>query len=456
MIFFSDRVDGLGERLKAMLNAMVLAKSCGGEFCFHWSQRPQQAVQGRPIAPVEEVFSADFVEKYFVGANFCKDKETHNLFSCAEKISTGNHKSIEKNIILVTQQSLLGQARVLVEKWGHEIRYPEAFSDIQFSPPLEIARDAASAFTFDSDFAAVHLRAGDIIFGKYRYSDLFSGKVVALPLVEKIIENVIATGKKVIIFGQDYASIRYLQEKYGVISASDLVQPFGFSEIQKEVFEICLMSRCKNIFAGSSGFSNLASWIGNSNIRSPYKVFSSEESVSITLEFLKSRRLLKAIPALQISFACRAACLIADQSVPTVEPFITLMDTAIEFDPENDFYSFVKACSLYKINKPDAAETLLFSLFAAKRVNHKPIAYVLKNSLNNRTFRKKSDLHSVITSMAINGFPMAALCVAISNNAVRQTSQSQLFLEIAERECPPARQAVVHNVINAFQLHKMN
>jgi hypothetical protein len=145
------------------------------------------------------------------------------------------------------------------------------------------------------------------------------------------------------------------------------------------------------------------------------------------------------------------ACVTAGQAIPMKEPFIELLDIAIEFDPENDFYSFIKACSLYCQGKPLAAEEILFSVFEAERVHNKPISYVLQSKGANGVLFS-SNFQDVIMDMADRGHAMAALCAAISQNAVGQILLSKKYLGIVERECPTEWKEVAARVISAFKL----
>jgi hypothetical protein len=261
MIFYANRTDGLGERLKAMLNALVLAKARDGEFSFNWRPRSNGAMQGHAVLPVEEMFSSEFIEKYFVSDTAYKNKKIYRLVDYKTIFTTEDSHLADQDIILVTQQSLNAQIKVPMEERLHDKDYGAAFSEIKLSPRLEAARAAAFDFDFESDHVAIHMRAGDIVYGRHRYSDRFLDKVVVYPLVEEIISELIENGNKVIVFGQDKESIACLQERYGVTSANGLMQSFDFCETQKAIFEICLMSKCRTIFAGSLILLKIEDWI---------------------------------------------------------------------------------------------------------------------------------------------------------------------------------------------------
>src|SRR5882757_9324313 len=66
-IFAATRADGLGGRLLAMVNAKSLADRMGCRFGFTWNGLSVERMEFHAVERVDKVFSADFVEKHWLG-----------------------------------------------------------------------------------------------------------------------------------------------------------------------------------------------------------------------------------------------------------------------------------------------------------------------------------------------------------------------------------------------------
>lgn len=102
--FFSNRTDGLGERLKALLNAMVLAEHYKLPFKFCWPEHKDYVLQsGHPDISASSIFSKTFLDMHLI------DRDDLKAFRVRPLRSLG--ASIEADIAIQVQQtSLKGQA----------------------------------------------------------------------------------------------------------------------------------------------------------------------------------------------------------------------------------------------------------------------------------------------------------------------------------------------------------
>ena len=62
--FVAMREDGLGERLKALINAMVIADLAGGQFAFQWRPMATTNLPFHDVLPPEEMFDQSFLDRH--------------------------------------------------------------------------------------------------------------------------------------------------------------------------------------------------------------------------------------------------------------------------------------------------------------------------------------------------------------------------------------------------------
>lgn len=72
-IIFANRYDGLGERLRAILNALYLSQKLNLEFKFYWRilEASSDNIDGNKLSPIfvpdkKDIFNDEFIEKFFM------------------------------------------------------------------------------------------------------------------------------------------------------------------------------------------------------------------------------------------------------------------------------------------------------------------------------------------------------------------------------------------------------
>jgi hypothetical protein len=116
-----------------------------------------------------------------------------------------------------------------------------------------------------SEVTAVHVRRGDIarrpgqttLTGQQKY------RFVALSTYFQYLDNCDVITKPIMVFTQDDTTAMWFQQRYGnVLKYPTKHYGRGVDGIQEAAVELLLMSRCKQIVAGPSAFSQAASLIG--------------------------------------------------------------------------------------------------------------------------------------------------------------------------------------------------
>ena len=267
--FVAIRHDGLGHRLQAVHTAFSLARHFEADFEFSWPRSPAvETSEHHVFDSAENIFSPQFRSKHH--------REGWSYFLHGYQKGTPRHKSYHDHVVRPEQieriraglpihrPCLIADAHDLEKLLGPDFKvqdYETAFKAIGFSDGVKAAIDAAEAVPLSEASTAIHLRAGDIIYGNSRGHDRFSNLVIAPPLACSIALQEQEDGREVIAFGQDIRSLSEIQ-KAGARSADEILRSHEFDDVQSLFFEMRLMSRCARIIAGNSSFARFAARSG--------------------------------------------------------------------------------------------------------------------------------------------------------------------------------------------------
>ena len=350
----AERTDGLGIRLLAILQAMHLADLLGAKFAFTWSDKSDRAHHATPSAA--ETFREEYLAQYVVKprqAGIVENTEPVNEIEDLQRMAEG-----AKGWRLRETKSFKWLPGVT--RFAPPGRYRKHFNSIGFRRYIKDAINAAREAELAADAVALHLRAGDIVYGEYRFELRFARKVVALPIALALVERWTAQGRTVVLFNQDPDVAPLFRAFSNVVVAEDLAKRFE-KPIARALFEIVLMSRCAEIYAGSSGFANLAARIGDVTLTEPRRMLKPQEQIGILETDLSDPDRMARYPDMQAAFAAWHGAILLEPSSP--ERALPLYRLAAEKDPVNGYYRLKCASILYRMGRRDEADGQLRSLF---------------------------------------------------------------------------------------------
>lgn len=359
-VFVANRSDGMGNRLLALVNAIVLAKRFNGDFFFSWPEDKIHTLQAHAVVEKEMIFSLDFIRKHCVSNDISRLGKS-KPFSFAELVDHLDESEFS-GCYYIDSVDLTTLSIGITS-----VDYLAAFSVIKFSNEvMSVYRYAFKVELSKKYVVAIHARAGDVVYGNYRYSDRFTGMVVPFPLINRAVESVDRANQtslfqgQVIFFGQDEALKSYSKKKYSQLMICEKISSEPFLQA---FFEIFLMSRSDIIVCGSSAFSKLASVIGSVNLVSIQKllvygltnnVFSLE---SLEADIYNSMDLL---PKLQVAHSSFSMFYFLGYMLRSSQK-ISFLQLAIKSDNKNDFYKVVLASIFCDQNKFSEAENVLIN-----------------------------------------------------------------------------------------------
>ena len=378
-----NRVDGLGERLRAILYGYYLSKCCNLGFGFYWSS-DKYAKKFHAIEAVEGVFSNDFIDRYYLGGRL-PDSHKYISLSPNNKLSSellAQHANGESGGFLLKDLDIsrVVEAEMLL---NCSISLHKTFGEIEFSDNLKSVLSLVEKVILGTNSVAVHVRGGDIVYGPYRFTQRFQNKALPLPIVKYLVRELIKQGKSPVVFVQDKVVNEIFRGEAGVVLATDFRKKLN-TELERAFFDIILMSRCHEIIAGSSGFSKLAAEISGKSVRRPTDHYSPEEMAAIIKDDLKSE---SKYDNLSLAFSWFVYSLYGELSLPSEEIDAVLLK-AQTLDPDNSLYPLKRMINFLIHNSETEAEALVHEVIEGFNKTENPLKTRFFRALTHRSGRK--------------------------------------------------------------------
>ena len=289
-LMIAARSDGFGARFMPILNAMYLAEYTGFKFGFVWKKSghdenslkkfENNELAGLYLSNESNIFSKDFIEQYSYTDKLPSNKQVETKNSINDFVSKTNN--FWGNYVDYTTTRKFFGARVFAN-------YPKLWKKIKFSPLIQKIIDSANkvaSTTFPRKFIAIHIRSGDIVYDeREKKLGVSIGKAMPIEIAIHLIEENLNKNEKIVLFGDDFTSLRQLKVQYGINIVEDFIDN-NLSGVERIIFEIVFMSNAKDIFSGGSSFARVAAYIGLGKEPKFYTVlFSNEQQLSILRKY---------------------------------------------------------------------------------------------------------------------------------------------------------------------------
>lgn len=427
-LIVATRDDGLGGRLLAMASAKSLADRLGYGFGFTWNHQTDGDNIFHVIDVVERIFSADFIEKHCLGkvikeSDFGTLKET-----VVSRASLDAATGLRKLRGWIYNELHVHQADVASTT--------QALRSFGFSSAVQQVLDAAGQRPFQGPTAALHLRSGDIVRGKYRSRLVFADKVIPSTLAKAIVSELAAKGLSTLLIGQDRDTLDYLKAETGALLADDFGAGHFGDETLRAFFEMALMARCQQIYAGSSIYARIASVMGSVPCFDTSALFSKPQAAQIILEELKAHQ--SAYHPLEAAFGYQSAFLNLEDEISPAQAKAVL-DPASALDPDNDIYALKLAAVYFHDGDYASGEAALKSLMVRQFEARARIPLPMMNALIGNTnwgYAMAKDF-AAFAAAGKAGHPYAAACSAhIIHETLRDAGQAREMARLSLRADP--------------------
>jgi hypothetical protein len=328
-----------------MLNAIRLSHLLGVEFRFTWPLGLAEN-ENHAIARPDQFFSATFLADHWVD---------HDATAEGFILPAGLDDDLDslRAQLASAPRGLLAPHRSLVALGGD---YSSEFARIEFHPEIDAAISAARAVSLPADAVGIHLRAGDLIDGRFRLENRFSTKVISAPVARTLIERSRADGHTVLVYGQDADLITELCRSTGAIDAATLRAEAGMSRFAAAMFDLVLLSRCARIIGGSSGFAVHAAYLSGQEVDLYSELIRPLEALAVTRADLALHG--SSYAPKHRAFAWWSAYYEARKEL-TVTEAIELVEAAHRADPTNPRYLLRLAALHYREGRTSTGDDAL-------------------------------------------------------------------------------------------------
>jgi hypothetical protein len=261
-MFVAARSDGLGVRLNALFNAALAAQLTGGDFKFYWPKTFLSNDRFHSIESESDVFNKDFLAAHFLRESLPKELKVVK-FSRRSPVGMAEFlkEQLSNGFCVMPQKSLLDNI-IAAESTKRELAALAA-DRIVFSDKVLDAVSFAQKVEMPENVIGIHIRSGDIVYGRHKENPNFVDKVICGSAVVSLTRSLRSDDRDVILFGQESAAIEALCSRYGAISAERNYAQSNYSPLQRAFIDVCLMGRCSTLFAESSGLPRLAGQMGS-------------------------------------------------------------------------------------------------------------------------------------------------------------------------------------------------
>lgn len=443
MTLAATRADGLGGRLLAMVNAKCLADKLGCRFGFTWNRRSIDDMQFHIVDSVDKVFATDFIEKHWLGETIdaarygVLDGTRFTRSSLAADARRNGSQGWICDDFRILKSFRQGWFRAMLPANRSARSRHRTFGTLGFSEPVKATIAAADGRRFSWPMAALHLRSGDIIHGNYRSQMEFCEKVIPAPLAKAIVSKLASKGMATLVIGQDRATLDYLKSETGAFLSDD----FGAGQFEdgtlKAFFEMALMARCRQIYAGSSVFATMSSVMGGIRVLRPKALFGDRGTAAAILDELKARQ--SDYHPLEAAFGYQSAFLLMEDSIGPAQAR-GILEKAAALDPQNPAYALKMAAGYFREQDYRGGEAILKAFMLreidAGAENSMQIMQVLTSpSWRGHVMAGDFELYF---AAARAGCPYAAACSAHNLHTALGRTEAALAMAALSRKAEPA------------------
>ncbi len=362
-VAIADRPDGLGARLCAIFNALLVSELTGAEFAFTWPETYVNSDPFHAVPDVEEVFAPGFVRQHYFAPSAAGSFAAKPLalpqrmpLDSARKYLS---EALEASNVSLPWNKLLRRIEMPPEEERDLVR--RTSKRLQLSSELREIRRRAREIALPPRATALHLRAGDIVYGRFSENPNFTGKTIPTPLAKLIIDED-SSKMDFVLFGQEQEFASLMANAGKAQNANDLLPDLNNSALHSAFKDVFLMARCQGFYAGSSGFIAFAANIGRCrNLRWDRKRTKATWAHMILTEVDKGS---ETYGLQQSAFACFFSYNCFDEA-DTVHRLHALK-MARRFSPANRLYGLLYALNSYDKGQWEEAESALSEVAKAR------------------------------------------------------------------------------------------
>ncbi|WP_133117372.1 hypothetical protein [Paramylibacter kogurei] len=279
---YAFRVDRMGSRLIAMLNALRVATDYDIDFKMYWLITDTMSDE---IRDPSQIFSQNFIDKYFVTKDSFESLQP-DMFEVAYR-NPGWDADRLASEIAKGKNLLLSHAFASVATFPHEdeavvrASVAAAFDRLEFNPVVATMIDKINTALDDAPPIAYHIRRGDIIdpesnAAKKVWPKKYTPREFYHIHLQRHSEN---SNGKILVFSDEPREVERLKTmSSNVLALDDMIDTAALNDAQYDFLSLYAMSRCHEIIGPpGSGFSETAALFGNATVTDVQETLSPED-----------------------------------------------------------------------------------------------------------------------------------------------------------------------------------
>ncbi|BEK52567.1 hypothetical protein I11999_03380 [Campylobacter coli] len=359
--FIMERIDGLGSRLIALMNAFFLAEYTEyNKVKFIWRKnRPfkntktedtktgfrrensgKVEIVGLCVEDKDVIFSQQFLYQYHMDNIDGRIINFDKSYGSLEEFK--NYLKLNPNVFFNVPLTDLFFRKYLrnLDPIFYRNKMSLIWNKIEFSDNIKrviaIANNVAQEC---GDFVCIHIRSGDAI---YDYADFrkFNTQqfyhVTSAELAMGIIDS-IDNSKKIILVGDDLRTLEVIADYYSkdrIATINSFRDPTQMSNLELFFFDVIFMSKATLLYGTHSAVIRLANFIGNQTFFNNYNVFTDQEYYFILKKYFP---ILNLHPS-QKAYSLFSLFVIGKKLDEPYSSLINYLEKALHYDYDNDKY----------------------------------------------------------------------------------------------------------------------
>jgi len=331
-----------------MVNALWLAERVGLPFRFHWRPARFESPE-RCVPPAAAVFDPDFLAaSHRPLAQFRTGLRAVKTSLSRSEIAEAVRDPRRRGVVI----DHVGPGLQLDDVAAAPAELRAAWNRIGWNRRL-LDLETRARESVPSRSTALHVRRGDIVYGKLRRKH-WPAKFRPFAWLRRAAEDLCAGGETVVVFGDSPATVEKLCAGLPVLRA-DRLRPADASGFEAAFFELCALAATDRIVGSESVYARVAAMIGGTAMELVERRIPSDRQTALVIEDLASHpdHYDRFERVQEVLWLClnRLGDLTADEAVAGLEE-------ARRLDPDNDLPAVVLAQIRLRSGDHEAAERL--------------------------------------------------------------------------------------------------
>jgi hypothetical protein len=353
MNIVAARSDGLGARLNAIFNALLVSELTGADFRFNWTAF--ETTEYLAMEDAQKIFASEFIHKHWIDkAEIVQLKLLRWRYGSLDKLRAYSLEQIAAGDCLVPWYSFF--PLISSNEPAREDMRQAALKRLEFSPAIVDLKKRIDTLPIDSAAFCIHIRAGDNIYGDYSNSPDWYDKLIPTAIIPAVIGKMRTGEGNGYLIGQERKTMERLSSRLGVVCAHEIIGSIPGGPLEAAFADMFFMANVSTIVANRSGFANFPMQLSGGKLLSLRDLLTPEEIVDGVFRELADHADDHSPEQVGYGYYYAHDCAM---------PFLPAQDRlkfsalANKSCPDHLMFALIHALGLWNVQKPDEADRVL-------------------------------------------------------------------------------------------------